>query len=91
MCIRDSILAANGMYGKEISQMIKTDIIIADIQMPQLNGIDMIKYMIANGVKSKIFINSAAVDNDNEDIIELVKNTQITFVEKGNFDWINLV
>lgn len=83
------VLAANGMYGKEISQMIKIDIIIADIQMPELNGIDMIKFIISNDLKSKILINSAAVNNDNDDIIELLKNPQITFLEKGNFDWIN--
>ncbi len=83
------ILASNGMYGKEICQIIKVDVIITDIQMPELNGIDMIKYIGLTNLKSKIFINSAVVDNNNYDIIELLKNPQITFVEKGNFNWIS--
>jgi CheY-like chemotaxis protein len=82
------VLLANGMYGKEIFTMTNPDVIITDIQMPMLNGIDMIKNILDEGSKSKIIINSAVVEKDDESINELLSNPQITFIEKGDFDWI---
>lgn len=72
------------MYGKEICMMIEPNIIITDIQMPLLNGIDMIKTLLDYGIKSKIFINSAYSDKDNDDIVELVNKYNVEFLEKGS-------
>lgn len=79
------LLAPNGECGKEIAlSLIKQCyIIITDIQMPKLNGIDMIKSLIENGITSKIYINSSIVDKDNEEITDLIINNQITYIEKG--------
>jgi CheY-like chemotaxis protein len=83
------ILAANGMYGKEIAFMIDCDIIISDIQMPLLNGIDMIYELINNNIKTNIIVNSGFIKNENEEIYKLLENKQISmFIEKGSqFDW----
>lgn len=78
------LLLSNGMYGKEICMMIEPNIIITDIQMPLLNGIDMIKTLLDYGIKSKIFINSAYSDKDNDDIVELVNKYNVEFLEKGS-------
>lgn len=77
------ILLSNGMYGKEISMIIEPSIIITDIQMPELNGIQMIKLLLEYGIKSKILINSSYSYKDNDEIIELVQKYNIKFIEKG--------
>ena len=77
------LLLANGMYGKDISIIINPNIIITDIQMPQLNGIQMLKFLLANGIQSKLYINSAFSNKDDEEINELIYKYNITFIEKG--------
>ena len=83
------LLLSNGLYGKELSMMIEPSIIITDIQMPELNGIQMVNSLLEYGIKSKIFFNSAYDnDKDNNEIIELVQKNNIKFIEKGtNFDF----
>ena len=84
------IMASNGYYGLEISRIVKCNLIITDIQMPLLNGFDMIKLMLSYKITSKIMINSAAINETDAELIELVKNNQIGYIEKGsNFEWIN--
>jgi CheY-like chemotaxis protein len=88
------IFAANGMYGKEIVFLIneKIDVIVTDIQMPQLNGIDMIKCLLDTGIKTKIYINSGIVEKGDNDIIEILTNEQISYIEKGsNIDYNNIL
>lgn len=85
------ILVANGLYGKELITMIEPKIIITDIQMPGLNGIKMIKAILDDGNKSKIIFNSAYMESDDTEIIEIIKQNNILFVEKGNdFNWANI-
>ena len=84
------ILCANGMYGKEVALMIRPPIIISDIQMPLLNGIDMVKQLLENNFKSKIFMNSAYVKktDDSDEIFDFIRENNIYFIEKGsNNDW----
>lgn len=78
------ILLSNGMYGKDISMMLEPNIIITDIQMPLLNGIQMIKELLEYGIKSKILINSAFSDKEDQEILELIEKHNIEFIEKGS-------
>ena len=84
------IFAANGMCGKEIAMMIHCDIIITDIQMPLLNGIDMIKSLVEGNHKpskinkTKILIISGMVENDDDNIVDIITKYKITFIEKGS-------
>jgi CheY-like chemotaxis protein len=79
------ILTSNGLYGKEITIFLQNQniTIITDIEMPLLNGIDMIKSLFKKNIKAKIYINSAKYYNDDEEINELIKNNQIVYLEKG--------
>lgn len=83
------ILLSNGMYGKDIGIMLEPNIIITDIQMPLLNGIQMIKELLENGIKSKILINSAFSDKEDIEILEIIEKYNIEFIEKGsNYDFV---
>ena len=83
------ILAANGIVGEEICIITNPHTIITDIQMPLLNGIDMIKILLNNNINSKIFITSAYEDSSDEEFIQFIKNNNLTFIEKGKkYDWI---
>lgn len=82
------IFGSNGLYGLDIGQMVECDLMIVDIQMPLLNGIDMIGQLISLGCKSKIIINSAFDKKelgDSEEIAKLFESnkSQIVFLEKG--------
>lgn len=86
------ILLSNGMYGKDISMMLEPNIIITDIQMPLLNGIQMIKELLEYGIKSKILINSAFSDKEDQEILELIEKHNIEFIEKGsNYNFVEKI
>lgn len=86
------LLLSNGMYGKEISIIIEPELIITDIQMPILNGVEMIKDLLEYNIKTKIIINSAFLDKDNEEINGLIQKNNIMFIEKGsNYDFIKKI
>jgi CheY-like chemotaxis protein len=86
------LLLSNGMYGREISMIIEPELIITDIQMPALNGIEMIKDLLKYNIKTKIIINSAYLDKDNEEINGLIQKNNIMFIEKGsNYDFIKKI
>jgi len=81
------VFAAHGLYGLELCLLYRFDLIITDIEMPHLNGIDMITLLIDKKIKSKILINSALDKKElelSEDLIELIKTSQIEFLEKGS-------
>jgi CheY-like chemotaxis protein len=81
------IFAANGLYGNDISLIGKCNLIITDIQMPLMNGIDMIKSLHSNGCKTKIIINTALTNEEieqNSDLFEMLAKKQIYILEKGN-------
>lgn len=52
-------LASNGKDGYELYKQHAPDLIITDIQMPIMNGIDMIKKIRQNDVDTPIFISTA--------------------------------
>ena len=55
--------ANNGEKGLEVYEQVNPDIIITDIKMPKLNGIDMVKKIRKNDKKTKIIIATAFLDN----------------------------
>ncbi len=56
--------ANNGLDGIEKYEKFKPDIIITDIKMPKLNGLEMIKQIRKNDKKTKIIIATAFIDVD---------------------------
>jgi len=64
-CIfKDLYLAKNGEEAYKIYEEKKPDLIITDIQMPKLNGLDLIKKIRKNDSKVRIVITSAHTDLD---------------------------
>lgn len=83
------VLASNGMFGKEIAMMLNPVFIISDIEMPLLNGIQMIKELLNYKINSRILINSAYVDENDVEISQLIQKNNIQFIEKGsNYDFV---
>jgi CheY-like chemotaxis protein len=83
------ILLSNGMYGKEITLLLNPQVIITDVQMPLLNGIDMIKDLLQEDIKAKICVTSAYLNSFDEEAKKFLENNKIKHVEKnGNFDWL---
>jgi CheY-like chemotaxis protein len=51
--MKDVYTATNGVEGLEIIKLIKPDVIITDINMPIMDGLDMIKNIRNNGIKTR--------------------------------------
>lgn len=82
------VLLSNGEYGKQVSLLLNPQVIITDVQMPQLNGIDMIKDLIYHNVKSKMFVISAYLNNTDIEAIKFLEENNIKYFEKnGTYDW----
>lgn len=56
--------ASDGEYGLEIVRQLKPDIIITDVRMPHLNGIDLVTQLRREGNTSKIIVISGYDDFD---------------------------
>lgn len=94
----DNVYEANdGEDGLKKYQEIKPDIIITDIKMPKLNGLDMIKQIRKNDKKTKIIIATAFLETTYlVEAIELglvkylvkpiMENTLLTVLEKCTED-----
>ncbi|KRF02317.1 hypothetical protein ASG89_25060 [Paenibacillus sp. Soil766] len=54
--------AHNGIEGCKLVQEMQPDIVITDIQMPQLDGLQMIRNLISSGSKAKFIILSGYAD-----------------------------
>ena len=55
--------AADGLSGLEVYKEVSPDIIITDITMPKLNGLNMVKTIRENDQKTKIIIATAHLEN----------------------------
>lgn len=55
--------AHNGKKGLEVYEKVNPDIIITDIKMPELNGLDMVKEIRKNDKETKIIIATAFLDS----------------------------
>lgn len=56
--------AENGAVGFDMFCELNPDIVLIDINMPKLNGIDAIKLMMEKNPEAKIIVCSAILDND---------------------------
>jgi two-component system response regulator VanR len=61
----DTLYVANdGLQGLKVYEMKKPDLIITDVEMPKLNGIDMISKIRQNDQKTKVIISTAYATDD---------------------------
>ena len=72
--------ASDGLDGLEKYKQIKPDIIITDIKMPKLNGIEMIKQIRKNDKKTKIIIATAFLETSY--LIEAIELGLIKYLVK---------
>lgn len=47
--------AANGEEGVELVDRLKPDIVVSDVKMPRMDGVEMIEQLRKQGVQSKIY------------------------------------
>lgn len=73
-------VATNGQEGLELYNQHNPDIIITDIQMPVMNGLDMIKTIRQNDLKCQIIITSAY--NNSEFLFEAIQAKVDAFILK---------
>lgn len=50
--------ASDGFQGQELVRRAGYDIVILDYKMPGLNGIDVLKFIRDNNIKTKVFLSS---------------------------------
>lgn len=75
------IEAQDGIEGLKMYQHHKPDLVLLDIQMPRLNGSDVLDYIIKDNRDTKIIIISAYT-NDQISINQLIKHGAYNFVPK---------
>lgn len=56
--------ASDGIFGAEIIKQLKPDIVITDVKMPGMNGLDMAEYLRKNGLECNIIVVSGYDDFD---------------------------
>jgi len=79
MLFKESYFALNGLGGISICKEHKIDIIITDLSMPKMNGIDMIKKIKEFNQDIKIICVSGHNEND---FIEKAKQLNASFIIK---------
>jgi len=63
--VEEVVLAANGLEGLELFKTEKPDIVITDIMMPKMNGLEMIRKIRQEGISVKIVVVSAYSEKEN--------------------------
>jgi len=76
----DVVLAEDGAIGMELYKSRDFDVVITDINMPNMNGIEMIKAIKEIDYEQPILVTSAY--NDSENLIELIELNINRFVLK---------
>ena len=77
------VLAANGIYGRDIALMKRCEYIFSDIEMPKMNGVQFIKELILNGINSKVIINTS-LSYDSFAELEEIEGFQGRYIQKGS-------
>jgi CheY-like chemotaxis protein len=73
-------IAGNGLIALDILKEQKPDLILTDLHMPEMNGIDFIFKLRAEGKNTPVIIVSSS--KDREDLLKAVKLGANDFVEK---------
>lgn len=74
------VSASNGLEGVELIEKYNPDIVVTDLNMPGMSGLEMIKEVRANGFKGGIIIISAL--SDSETILEAVNMGAVKYIVK---------
>ncbi len=76
----DIFLATNGQEGAEIAIREKPDLIISDIKMPKMDGVEMLKFIREKCPDTKVVFISAYTEKDY--LMSAIKLGAIDFIEK---------
>jgi CheY-like chemotaxis protein len=78
------IFTSNGEYAYDIYRLIHCDTVVADLEMPVMNGYDLIKNILTINKDQHIVINSATSEETFYQIMQQAPNfADITFLTKG--------
>lgn len=80
----DISCASNGIEGLEKCNDSSFDLIISDIAMPKMSGLEMLKALRARKVETPVIIVSAF--NDNENLLQAIQNGADAFIVKPIHD-----
>ncbi len=70
-------IATDGSYGIDLQNSIKFDLIITDLKMKNLNGIEVINFLSKKYPETKIIVVSAYVNSEEyADMIKEIKNNK---------------
>lgn len=78
------IITSNGQLGFDILSMIKTFFVITDIEMPELNGLEMINRLHSNGIYHRTIISSTLSNEIIYQGIDNMLNYNISILQKGS-------
>ena len=75
--------AEDGIEGLKLYLLFKPDVILLDLNMPKLNGRDVLEVIIKNDHNAKVIVTSAYDVNQAQDVVnELIKLGATSFVPK---------
>lgn len=77
--------APNGKIGVQKIYLYKPDVVILDIEMPEMSGIDVLKYLKENSVptvRPQVIILSSIVGNGSRATFEALENGAVDFIKK---------
>ncbi len=72
--------AANGSQALQVTQRLSPDILILDIEMPELNGLEVMRKLKSSNLKTR-FLAISAVD-DSQFILEILANKAASYMIK---------
>lgn len=79
------IFTTDGIYAKDIYDIINVKKIIVDIEMPKMNGYDLISYIISINPEQSIIVNSATEKEMFYQKLHITNDQyDIKFIEKGS-------
>jgi DNA-binding response OmpR family regulator len=78
--------ASDGLIGKKLLEKYKYDTIILDLKIPNLNGYQILNFIINKKIKSKVIVITARMKIEFEDIINQNQdNNEENLLKRANF------
>lgn len=77
--------APNGKIGLQKIYLYKPDVVILDIEMPEMTGLELLKYLKKNpdqSINPNIIMFSSLVDNGSDETFEALENGAADFIKK---------